>query len=383
MEVLHRGFDGLDVSFQAQIDTDLEKKLEVAKEAAADAKENQLIEHRGVPMHVGESGAKGGYRYRCDTGPFGATWFFKRPNPRDPWGIRVSVKSLPLAVYGLGQVRANLYAFLDALGIKTAPQGVSIGRVDYAVDILAPGFVLDADCFVMHARATRADRGLETEIERYGRSTRLTSVTAGKMPGRQVQLYDKRDEVISKRKVHWWEIWNAARTNAGNLPLDPADRANSTVWRIEFRAGKDHLKDRWQIRNWADLDNRLGDLMAKSANAVRYCIPTSDSNRSRWPDDPIWQIARREVTADLFEMRSHADPDRVREVLRSEHRRMLQAQILGLTISAAVTDGKSADDFESYIKHLPVQLLKYANHQFDSIDKRFAKACKRHTFRLN
>jgi len=66
-------------------------------------------------MHVNSSGGPGGYTYRCDTGSFGGTWFFKKPNHRDPWGIRVSSKALPLALHGLGGVRSNMFEFLDAL----------------------------------------------------------------------------------------------------------------------------------------------------------------------------------------------------------------------------------------------------------------------------
>ena len=63
--------------------------------------------------------------------------------------------------------------------------------------------------------------------------------------------------------------------------LDPADREGSAVWRIELRAGKEHLKDRWRLRSWADLHDRLGDVMAAALDAVRPAAPTADTNRSR------------------------------------------------------------------------------------------------------
>src|SRR5688500_16451434 len=126
MEVIYRGFDGLDVAFQGNIPAGLAAKLAEAKDRASAERQDVLIEHNGVKMHVAESGARGGYAFRCDTGPNGATWFFKQPNRSDPWGARVSVKSLALALYGLGGVRARLYAFLDALGIPTSAEGVSI-----------------------------------------------------------------------------------------------------------------------------------------------------------------------------------------------------------------------------------------------------------------
>lgn len=174
-----------------------------------------MLDYRGVRMAVADSGARGGYAFRYDTGPDGATWFFKRPRPGDPWGVRVSVKALALALYGLGGVRARLYGFLEALGIFVPLGAESIGRVDYAVDILAPGFVLEPERFVMHSHATRIDHSEPDPMVRHGTSGRVTSVTVGKMPNRQVIVYDKRKEVIARRKVHWWEIWNACLAHRG------------------------------------------------------------------------------------------------------------------------------------------------------------------------
>src|SRR6056297_1703751 len=117
MIVVHKGFDGLDISFQAQTPQEVAGHLEAAKAAAqADRGNPQPLEINGDCMLVTETGAKGGYQCRADTGDFGATWMFKQPNPSDPWGIRVSMKSLPLAIDGLAGAREQIEAFLDALG---------------------------------------------------------------------------------------------------------------------------------------------------------------------------------------------------------------------------------------------------------------------------
>jgi hypothetical protein len=91
----------------------------------------------------------------------------------------------------------------------------SISRVDYAVDILLPTFAPVADRFVVTSH-TGVMTMLDTDTTRIGsRSQRVTFVTIGSMPRRQVIVYDKRDEVIAKHKVHWWEIWNAGRRARG------------------------------------------------------------------------------------------------------------------------------------------------------------------------
>lgn len=350
MELLYRGFDGLDIAFQGQTSPDLCKVLEKAKSEAQDRMEDVLAEYRGVQFHVAETGSSGGFRFRCSTGPDGAIWFFKKPNSRDPWGIRVSVRSLSLALYGLGGVRARLYAFLDSLGVTTTPEGVSVGRVDYAMDFLMPGFELMPDNFVMHSHTNRADHE-EAETKRTnGRSGRVTSVTVGKMPGRQVIVYDKRAEVIEKRKVEWWEIWNVQREQAGLPLLDPTDREGSQVWRVELRGGKRHLKDRWGIGNWSVLDDKLGDVLLHMITDIRYTTPSGDTNRARWPDDALWQNVRSQINIDLFEMSSGATPGVVKAVIRQELGETLLRQAIGLSATLAVAQRISnADTLADYV----------------------------------
>ena len=77
-----------------------------------------------------------------NTGRTGATWFFKKPNSKDQWGVRVSCGSFMLAEQGLGAARTEIYRTMEQLGVRVQPNGESIGRVDFAVDVLAPDLVL-------------------------------------------------------------------------------------------------------------------------------------------------------------------------------------------------------------------------------------------------
>jgi hypothetical protein len=251
MELLYRGFDGLDVSFQGRISPQLCKELEAAKEHAQESNGPTVLFWNGLKLEVREGGARGGYSFTGSTGPFGATWFFKRPNPRDPWGVRASCNSFNLALNGIGGARAELYETMECLGVALAPEAESISRIDYAMDFLAPQLVLAPEHFVMHSNASWADHSEHPEISVHGRSGRVTSVTVGKMPGRQVIVYDKRAEVIARHKPGWWEIWNAERLRVGQPPLNQDDPTECRVWRVELRAGKHHLNERWGIRTWA------------------------------------------------------------------------------------------------------------------------------------
>lgn len=348
MEVLYRGFDGLEVSFASQISDDFCRALEDAKQNAQETHQATVLEWNGEKMLVSECGARGGYAYLVSTGQFGATWFFKKPNLRDPWGIRVSCNSFLTAIKGLGGTRAELNRWLELLHVETVDDGVSIGRIDYAIDFLAPQFELDPNHLVMHSNAGRTDHVEHLDKVVHGRSGRVTSVTVGKMPGRQVIIYDKRAEVVAKSKVGWWSIWNAARAE-GNLPsLVASDPLQSRIWRVEFRAGKSRLKDGFGIRSWADLDNRFGDMLSSDADAIRHTSPTNDTNRSRWPDSGLWASVRREIETDLFEMRMWAPPDLIKRVQRDAHDALLERQIIGLLVTRAALNGVSARDLSLF-----------------------------------
>lgn len=193
----------------------------------------------------------------------------------------------------------------------------------------------------------------------HGKSGRFTSVTIGKMPGRQVILYDKRREVIDKHKVIWWDIWNNNLRQMGEAPLDPKDRHASRVLRIEVRAGKRHLKDRWNIRQWGQLDDLFGDVVAEAMQAVRYCEPDpSDTNRARWPNHPIWDMARAAFDSDLMEMRSHLPPDQIKAVERAEHIRLILMQVVGSMTTLAALEGVADDDLQAFPAQVAARCTK-------------------------
>ena len=358
MEVIYRGFDGLDVSFSSQVPCEFCEELEAAKKHAQESRQPTPLCWNGVKMLVEESGARGGYTFRISTGKFGATWFFKKPAARDPWGVRVSCSSFGLALNGLGGTRSELYRTMGLLGIVVAPGSESIGRIDYAIDFLAPEFVLIPENFVMHSSSIRTEHYEPPEVQCSGRSGRVTSVTVGKMPRRQLIVYDKRSEVITHRKDGWWEIWNGVRAELGRPLLNPAVAAESQVWRVELRAGKEHLKERWSIVKWADLDDRLGDLISATLDVVRYAQPTTDSNRSRWPESQLWQQVRSETEADLFEMTARTDPDLVKRVQKEAHERLLATQMLGLLTTRAALSGVAFGDLAAFATLVGSQMAR-------------------------
>lgn len=381
MIVVHKGFDGLDVAFEARITHELNEKLSDAKEYAEKVRGDVLLEHNGIQMTVGQSGMKGGYRYSCDTGPLGAKWFFKKPTSRDPWGIRASVKSLTLAKYGMGWARHYLHDTLGALGTEVPPDKVSLGRVDYAVDLLVPSFELIPDHVISHARANRKGHWKDDEVNEQGRSRRYTSVTVGKNPSRQVIIYDKREEVLKKpNKVVWWEVWNEHLRKIGLPALDRMDADTSRIWRVELRGYKEHLKKRWQIRTWEDFDTRGGDMFRQMLETMRHTVPTADTNRSRWPVSPLWQRITEEVTKELAELTCDVPPQRFREVIAEKQKDILLGQFLGLGVSMAGLERLPADRFEAHLKDVVQQALKRSKEHRIPLSRRLEVARERYWF---
>lgn len=377
MLCLHRGFDGLDVSFAARIDHAFCEALEEAKEKARTTQQPACIIWRDVPLQVSESGARGGYAFTCKTGgELGAVWFFKRPKASDPWGVRASCRAFGLAIKGLGGMRSELHATLDALGIVGSGEGESIGRVDYAVDILLPELVLEPKHFVMHSNSNREDNSEPLTVN--GCSNRVTSVTVGKMPGRQVIVYDKRAEVIARGKAAWWTIWNNTLERKGLAPLDAGDPSTSRVWRVEIRAGKKYLKDRWALRRWVQLDEHFGDVAAAILSAIRYADPTADSNRSRWPESSLWHLVREQLQGDLGEMKSSVAPDLIKRVQLEAHDKLLAAQMFGLLVLRGALNDQQVESLPAYARKLAALAAMHVSDDLPHYAEKLSRAKERY-----
>jgi hypothetical protein len=142
-------------------------------------------------------------------------------------------------------------------------------------------------------------RASDEELQEGGAGHLTHALRIGKMPGKQVAIYDKRRDVIAKHKREWWEIWNANLKAAG-LPPITQDGTKGAIWRFEVRAGKKCLKGAG-ARTLAELRDKGLSVLSEVAATIRYAEPTTDQNRARWPDAPIWQAVRTNLkSATLF-----------------------------------------------------------------------------------
>lgn len=319
MQRLYSGFDGLDVSFQGIVGAPFRSALARAKKQAQETKRATVVKWGGVVFTVGESGASG-KTYQLDTGHDGEKWFIADTSNYEGWNISVSVKSTALALYGFEFVRDRMFERLEAFDAYVVDH--SVGRIDFCVDILAPGFVLNPELVSCHPHAT-VQEFADTEIVRKGR--RVATVTVGKMPGKQVQIYDKRREAIARRKVHWWEIWGVEK--------------GAEVWRVEVRAGKKALKEIYSVSKLPEVENNLKKILLGIFDGVSLKAPAqTDSNVTRQTEDALWIEARRGIVEGIGSFKP-TPIETIAKVTREQKDKELSALMSGLAASWAAVQG--------------------------------------------
>ena len=297
MQLIYNNFDGLDITFQGSLPEKVLNKLSNAKNQAQNEKRSVLIELGGDngSVMVAETGASGGYRYRFDTGMDGEVWFIAHSTNSEGYNIRVSAKSLALALHGYEEVKGrilNRLGTLEAMGkgrhndagkvINTPLERIS--RFDYCFDfIMGADFKPTPDRFVAHQRAKKHVYGEHGVLPSYSSSNgdKINTIRIGEMPNRQIAIYNKTKEIKSNAKQYWWDIWGIDKKSF--------KESFKQIWRIEVRAGKTEL-DKWPLKRFKEFEDKAGDVTNSILKAIRYTDPLKgDLNRSRWPIAPIWQ----------------------------------------------------------------------------------------------
>jgi hypothetical protein len=159
-----------------------------------------------------------------------------------------------------------------------------------------------------------------------------------------------------------------------------SDRALSEVWRVEFRAYKKHLKNRWNITTWGNLRAELPNLLTKALNDIRLTVPNGDTNRARWPDHPLWTMTREALSDDLEGLHSMADQNEIREMLRIERDEMLEDQIKGCMISRAALNGVSDAKLWSYMQGSADRMIIEMRRSGDRTTRKLTSARAKYSF---
>jgi hypothetical protein len=71
VELLHKGFDALDLAYAVHFPAKFMPKLQAAKRQAMEIGQPVTVSLDGVDFKVASTGARGGYVFRCHTGSGG------------------------------------------------------------------------------------------------------------------------------------------------------------------------------------------------------------------------------------------------------------------------------------------------------------------------
>jgi hypothetical protein len=146
----------------------------------------------------------------------------------------------------------------------------TLSRVDFTFDFEVSEVDFDEDSFVTLAAKDaqhRKDRKLQTM--RFGEGDLV------------LRVYDKSAEVREASQKTWFhDLWGGVTDN---------------VWRVEFQVRKEVLR-RFGIRQFQDLFDGCGDLLRHLVHDhTTLRVKGMDSNRSRWPLHPLWQLIQAHV----------------------------------------------------------------------------------------
>lgn len=348
-ELLYAGFDTLEVSFQGALKSESLEILRNAKDEAAKTREDQLIEigSGNVEGHVPAHGMTGGYAFVFDTGFMGEQWTFMDSEDTSRWNIAVKVRAANLAAHSYQEIKTRIQQRLTDMGCSVLQE--SMRRADFAMDFLMPeDFELNQDQVVAHSHSKvsshwgekNADSEKHNHPSTVFRGRKLESITIGKMPGRQVIIYNKRKAAIEKQTPFWFKVWN----------IDPKDTTKH-IWRVEFRAGKKELKDKYNLRSFRDFEDSIGDVFTNAAEKVRYINDGKPvSNISRAQQHPLWLAVTNTLERNLFEHRSGLLPSQLKEVIREHQKEVywqqVRGNVAGLSVVLNLRDEDIATKFE-------------------------------------
>jgi len=375
--IVHSGFDGLKFTIQTDISPELREKLASAKAHAKETFSDCILKFGPISLSVSGKGARG---FTTHTGDHGAVWLFQDPEdpiPNNP-GITVDFRAFGLAVSGLEGAEAHFRECMDEFGIKYVEAQLRITRADFAVDFLAPWFEPNREFLILPPGTKSTEYTGVNETETVSSGSRVVGLRAGAVANRQLAIYDKRAEVIQTNKMGWLTIWNAALKAEGEPPLDLTDRNTSQVWRFELRLGSKQLRNRFEMRSWQDVHDAVGDAFTDSLRRIRYCIPTSDANRARWPTHGLWRQFTRVINDELLQNCAGVLPSDVIYANRIAKMREIDALLSGVFITRAAISDVSGDEFEEFMeRHVESLMLLIGEHSI-SIEERIAKVASKY-----
>jgi hypothetical protein len=132
------------------------------------------------------------------------------------------------------------------------------------------------------------------------------------------------------------------------------------------------------MRNWQDAHDIIGDAFTDALGRIRYCMPTADGNRARWPTHELWRHFEAVVGNDLLQNCAGVLPSYVMKANRAAKMRELDAQLAGLFVTRAAISDVSADSFSDFLESHSNVLARLVAEHTTPLKERLAKARRRY-----
>ncbi len=221
--------------------------------------------------------------------------------------VRLSSEYLQMDCAGdLGRALSQVHVFLTSIYGQYITLDMS--SLDLAVDLLyldLPSLNLK-DCFLSRAvldteRPAEIDDGLvdgPSSIQRRWKKIAGLSFGMHTSPVSAV-LYNKTHEIKyhSPEKTWFYDRWRLRAEELG-IEFTP----DMVVWRLEIRFTRPAFREFPDVSGAYDVLSHIGDLWTYAVGHtgggedglpdgwLRYVVPTDDTNRSRWPVHPVWEV---------------------------------------------------------------------------------------------
>ncbi len=135
------------------------------------------------------------------------------------------------------------------------------------------------------------------------------------------------------------------------------------------------------MRSWQDVRDTIGDAFTDSLKRIRYCFPTPDANRARWPTHGLWRQFEEIINEDLQQNCAGVLPNDVINANCVAKMRELDALLTGVLITRAAISDMSGDGFGEFMgQHVETLLRRVSEHPV-SVEERIVKARGRYRLR--
>jgi hypothetical protein len=368
-QILYSNFDKLQMAFKANFLKEHLDLLEETKKKAQETHEKELIFLNGVPVHVDEKGMQR-YKYSFKTEEENI-YFVNDSNKEDAYNLIIAISSKSFMLYGYSESIARIKRNLQTWGVEIKKEALS--RVDFCVDFLVPDdFEIEPNNFIRHQNTSLHTYGKtakiaeepaeqdDTYIAYYG--GKIETCTVGKMPNKQITIYNKTNEIKKRKKNEWYDVWKV--------------KEGSRVFRVEIRAGKDYLKDYWNMRSFKDLEEMAGDMFLKLTQTIRYTQQATEK-RDYKALHPIWAMVREQLQNVFSYSVNGLDNNKLKEVKREEKINLLNKHLEGLGTTLAFFTNASAEKVNQLRNFIQRVFFNNTNGAYDYQERAFKAKVER------